>query len=298
MNVKTWMLTALSLLVVACNDQKPDESGDVAPAVRDFYVSFEAVGVEEPWQVAGKLRVPQGIEGPMPAVVIVHGSNGVDTRGDYHASSLNAHGIATLEIDLWAARQNFSGAGGRPQAVSETLPDAYGALSFLAALPFINSDKIGIMGFSWGGVVSMLTATKPYTDLYAQDNLHFAAHVPFYPVCWVYNTIPGYEFADLTGAPVMILAGAEDDYDAPDTCPALVSSLPPEAQSHVTVTVYPGATHGWNMQGNMKAVVEDPFSHLGQGGEVRIFSNPEIAEKSRLATDAFFLKVFGITGKI
>ncbi|NND97179.1 MAG: alpha/beta hydrolase, partial [Pirellulaceae bacterium] len=134
------------------------------PDVRRSYVAFEAFGVTESWPVAGELRIPQSEQDKFPAVIIVHGSNGVDTRGEYHAMSLNEKGIITLEIDMWAARKNFSGAGQRPKGVPETLPDAYGALIYLASLPFVDAQRIGIMGFSWGGVVTMLTATKPYND--------------------------------------------------------------------------------------------------------------------------------------
>ncbi len=291
-NLKTWIIAMGTLLFAACDEGTEQQNASIEPQTRTFYVSFDAVSVESPWPVAGKLNVPQAAKDPLPAVVIVHGSNGVDTRGDYHARSLNEHGIATLEIDLWAARGNFSGAGGRPQSVAETLPDVFGALAYLSALPFIDGDRIGVMGFSWGGVVSMLSATTAYAETYGVNGQRFAAHLPFYPVCWVYNTVPGYEFKDLTGAPVQILAGELDDYDAPDTCPQLLASLAEEDRRHVSVTVYPGATHGWNVQGDIKAVIEDPFSHLGQGGEVRFYANPEIAERSRKAAEDFFRAVF------
>ena len=37
-------------------------------------------------------------------MLILHGSAGVDSRGDFYARALNAAGIATLEIDYWEAR--------------------------------------------------------------------------------------------------------------------------------------------------------------------------------------------------
>jgi dienelactone hydrolase len=227
-------------------------------------------------------------------VLIVHGSNGVETRGRYHAKSLNAVGIVTLEVDLWAARGNFSGAGKRPAGVPETLPDAFGALAFLAELSFVDADRIGVMGFSWGGVVTMLSATKPYTEKFAPEGLGFAAHVAFYPVCWGYNTVPGHEFRELTGAPVLILAGELDTYDAPTSATDLVAGLSEEARKHVSAHVYPGATHGWNIQGDVDVTIDDPFSHRGRGGEVRITSNREIAEKSRVRTEGFFREAFGL----
>jgi dienelactone hydrolase len=92
-------------------------------------VSFPALGSPTPLQVAGRLSLPTKAEGKVPAVVIAHGSGGVDSRGSFHAEALHEAGFATLEIDMWAARGLSGGADGRPKAVMETLPDAYGALN-------------------------------------------------------------------------------------------------------------------------------------------------------------------------
>ena len=56
-----------------------------------------------PLTVAGKLKLPT-VETPGPAVLICHGSDGVDTRGEFYAGALGDAGIATLEIDMWSAR--------------------------------------------------------------------------------------------------------------------------------------------------------------------------------------------------
>jgi len=175
----------------------------------------------------------------MPAVLIVHGSAGVDSRGEMHALDLNRAGFVTLEIDMWGARGLAGGTEGRPKAVWETLPDAYGAFEYLARLPEVDPNRIGITGFSWGGVVAMLTATKKYNEQYLSNGQHFAGHMPFYPVCWVYNTVPGYEFGGLTGVPVRILTGGRDRYDNdPHKCPNLAASLTPKDRALVTVKVY------------------------------------------------------------
>ena len=268
------------------------------PQPRVCYVTFPNALQEHPLTIAGQLRIPTR-DGNVPAVVIVHGTAGVDSRGSYHAEALNEAGIATLELDMWSARGLNGGTGpsGRPEGVPETLPDAYGALLYLASHPGIDSQRIGITGFSWGGVVSMLTATRPYSELYmGASPLRFAAHAPFYPVCWGYNKIPGYEFAELTGAPVFIQSGECDAYDEPDSCKKLVNALPEQARREVTVTMYPDATHGFNRLEPAQTVT-DPFSHLGQGGEVRFEANLDAAPRSRQATVDFFERAFAAVGK-
>lgn len=144
--------------------------------------------------------------GKPPAVLIVHGSAGVDTRGPLMANALLQVGIATFEIDMWTPRRLRDGVNSVPRPAIETLPDAFGALKFLSSFPLIDPARIGITGFSLGGAVSMLTASKPLADQYGPPGLRFRAHAPLYPVCWAYNSPqrPQYVFKELTGAPVLI----------------------------------------------------------------------------------------------
>lgn len=258
------------------------------------YVNFQSLDPVSPLTVSAQLRVPTTNAGEkIPAVVIVHGSAGVDSRGKFYAEALNDAGIATLEIDMWAARGWLGGITGRPRGVPETLPDAYGALKFLSEQPSIDPERIGIMGFSWGGVVTMLTATAPYTSLYTGGTLKFAAHVAHYPVCWVYNHVPGYAFNAFTGSPVLIQAGELDAYDEPDTCPKLVKSLPASDQAFISVRMYRNATHAWDRL-QPAITVTDPFSHLGKGGQVEFVPNPGKAFQSRSNAVRFFQEAFGM----
>ena len=119
---------------------------------------------------------------------------------------------------MWAGR-SITGSHSRPRRVPESLPEAYGAYKFLSANPAIDPKRIGIMGFSWGGVVSMLTANRPYTDQYLNPGAKFAAHAPNYPICWVYNKVPGYEFNSFPGSSVFIQGCRLHPSDLPDTPP-------------------------------------------------------------------------------
>lgn len=266
--------------------------GSDAPAPTVTKVTYASLDPVKPLAVPAELRVPQGQR--VPAVVIVHGSSGIDSRGISYAKELNAVGIATLEIDMWAARGITSGAAGRPQTVPETLPDAYGALKYLASQPTIDARRIGIMGFSWGGVVSMLTATAPYTQKYmAGTSLAFAAHAPNYPVCWVYSRVPGYEFKAFTGAKVFVQGGDLDTYDLPNTCPDLAQSVAAITPGLLTVKMYQGATHGFDRT-EPTITINDPFAYLGKGGAVVMAPNLAVAAQARAATVAFFQAQFGM----
>jgi dienelactone hydrolase len=232
--------------------------------------------------IEGKLSLPPALVAPwrcesgkharkMAAVVILHGSNGVDSRGDFYEAALNAEGIATLQIDMWQAR-GVTGIADRPAAPILTYPDAFNALAFLAARPDIDAERIGVLGFSWGGVVSLAAAEQLYSGEFGGGR-KFAAHVANYPVCWGANdtTIPaldppaqkGTQFLHLTGAPVLIQVGSKDSYDNGTAhCVALAASVNPSNGNVVSVNQYPGATHAWDRL-MVPETALDPFADEG-----------------------------------
>lgn len=270
------------------NDLYRRDNSDRLSAKLSF-VSILVTNGDKNWNLGAVLRVPYKKDGDkVPAVIIVHGSGGVDSRGGHYAQELNKIGIATLEIDLWAAR-GVKTALERPKTVQETLPDTYAALNFLVNNPNIAANKIGITGFSWGGVVSMLTSVEANNIKYAINGERFAAHAPFYPVCWVYNKAPGYEFKDLTGAPILIQAGKADLYDAPDTCEKLLETVPAKDRANVKLIMHDNATHAWERR-EPDAEAFDPYSHLGKGGFVPLKYNAKAAEDGTNALMEFFTK--------
>ena len=265
--------------------------------------------------IEGKLSLPPASVAPwrcesgkharkMAAVVILHGSNGVDSRGDFYEAALNAEGIATLQIDMWQAR-GVTGIADRPAAPILTYPDAFNALAFLAARPDIDAEHIGVLGFSWGGVVSLAAAEQLYSGEFGGGR-KFAAHVANYPVCWGANdtSIPaldppaqkGTQFLHLTGAPVLIQIGSKDSYDNGTAhCVALAASVNPSNGNVVSVNQYPGATHAWDRL-MVPETALDPFADEGSyfrtGILPTVVITPDVAQAylSRDRVARFFLK--------
>ena len=101
------------------------------------------------------------------------------------------------------------------------------------------------------------------------------------------------KFSELTGAPLLLQAGARDDYDEPDSCARLVESLPQASRDRVELRVYPEATQAWDRL-EPAMTVEDPMSHAGRGGTVAIEPSPEVAEQSRQAVLEFFQRHLGV----
>jgi len=235
-------------------------------------------------------RIPRNTTSPLSAVIIIHSSGGVDSTGMFYAKALNKQGIATLELDLWSRGALTGGPNDRPESPLLNLPDAISALHYLAQRPEINPGKIGIIGFSWGGALSMLTATEQYMSMSGSD-LRFAGHIAHYPVCWAYNFVPGFEFNNLTGAPILIQSGERDDYDLPETCSNMLNAIPDIDQEFVTLKMYKNAFHAWDRL-EPELVVPDPLSHLGQGGLVTLSPNRYLARKSKRKVVKFFNQLF------
>lgn len=251
------------------------------------YVTFPSLH-EKPLSIAARLRIPTDGPSPVPAVVILHGSAGPSEREGGYAVALNRAGIATLEADQWAARSLEGGADGRPRTVLETLPDVFGALAYLSSRqPTIDPTRVGLMGFSFGGIATVLASTKTYSAKFGRDR-QFAAFMPCYPVCWMYGRVPGYEFRDLVGGPVFLLTAELDQYDNdPGAGDKLVASLPASDRALVSSTTMPSCHHAFDMP-DTDMVVTDPSSNRGAGGTAIMRYNPPAAAEAHRHAVAFF----------
>ncbi|WP_439606182.1 dienelactone hydrolase family protein [Hydrogenophaga sp.] len=278
-------ITAIVAMPVAM--AQTDQKVEVATIGQPLYP-----GASVPVRVPAVLRLPEGA-GPFPAVVIVHGSAGVDGRGAALAEELRRAGIVSLELDMWKPRGLTGGTGSRPRIISDTLPDAWGAWAHLAADARVDPKRIGITGFSWGGAVAWITAfgLKPLGAPPGIREARFAAHVPFYGGCSSYlpSGKGGKALAALgvkpTGAPMLYVIGTKDDYEmSPDACNELAKAYPDAA---MRVRLVEGATHGFD--GPEYGRFHDPLARDSTGGHIVVRSDPESARIVR-AEVASFLK--------
>lgn len=269
------------------------------------FVEFQSINLEnnsEVLTIKGKLQLPAQknchhrdkfnrfkcrSEKLLPAVVILHDAAGVDSRGDFYAQKLNQAGIATLEIDMWEAR-GITSTADCPALPMYTYPDAFAALTYLSQRSDIDPERIGVMGFSWGGIVTLATATETNVATYG-NGLKFAAHAANYPLCYLFNSpLPGSEFYNLTGAPILVQIGEKDDYDMSSApCQAVKASLTDEEQSNFEVVSYSDAYHDFDRL-KVPTSLMVPYANLGSGGKVNLIPNVNAAYKSRDKIVAFF----------
>ena len=199
-----------------------------------------------PATVQAELFLPPGAgpDGSTPAVVMLHGAAGnIAERGATYGPQLASMGVAVLVIDTFGSRPELGGTfQQRLLNITETMfdADAYAGLRYLAGRPEIDRRHVVLTGFSYGGMASMYALYAQMADRFVPPDLRFAGHVSFYGPC-----IARFDDSRTTGAPLLMLYGAQDQLIRPDRCQAIAQDLR-GGGSAVQVIAYPGAVHQWD----------------------------------------------------
>jgi dienelactone hydrolase len=251
------IIPMVTLVLAACSSVGPETAKvedisipSITPAVgadlpgTPLIVSGKLTVATQPLNVPGELYLPKNATTPMPAVILVHGSGGLDYEGDHireWAGKLNTWGVAALIIDTYGPRGiSETVSDQRRISIFAQIADAYAALKQLSADPRIDRNRIAIMGFSRGAIVTMDTAMETLREGFGGGNLRFAAHVALYSGCNI-------AFADRATdkAPMLFLHGEADDFTPMAPCREYSKWLQSMGNA-VTFVSYPGALHGFD----------------------------------------------------
>ena len=187
-------------------------------------------------------------QNPVPAMVILHGSGGIKEGREMEYAQLFAdNGIASLVVDYYA-----------PRGVIETTPyvmktmittevdimsDAYSALKILGTHPFIDAERIGVTGYSYGGMATRYVLDARLKEIMAKAVAPFALHMDIYGPC--HQTL-GYNVT--TGAPYLAVHGDSDNSVDPQLCQIIYKDI--EAGGSIVEShVIAGAGHAWENNG-------------------------------------------------
>jgi Dienelactone hydrolase family len=134
--------------------------------------------------LAGELRIPAGA-GRLPAMILVHGSDGLNSAVERWAQELNQIGVAAFLLDCFSGRGITNTVGDQSQLHNlNMMVDAYKALEVLTQDPRLDANRIAIMGFSKGAFLAVYTSIERFRTLYGPANgSHFAAHIGLYTPC-------------------------------------------------------------------------------------------------------------------
>ncbi|MFW5681088.1 MAG: dienelactone hydrolase family protein [Pseudomonadota bacterium] len=203
-------------------------------------LSGETAAVE----AVGRLFLPMEREGPVPAVVLLHGAGGVMAARELtYARQFAAMGWAALVVDVFGSRvEPGTRFVERLLNVTEAmfLADAFAALDYLAAHPAIDGNRVALVGFSYGGMAATYAVHEQVARTFAPAGRRFAAHVAFYAPC-----IARFDAVMTTGAPFAMLYGTGDAIVDPRRCAEVVADVR-SGGSPVLVEILEGAAHQWD----------------------------------------------------
>jgi carboxymethylenebutenolidase len=109
------------------------------------------------------LVLPEGT-GPFPGVVMIHEWWGLDTETREKADRLSRHGFAVLAVDAYRGRSADT-VPGAIMLVSTTpreriAADVDAGWSYLTGLPQVDRQRVGAVGFCFGGTQTMLLGVR------------------------------------------------------------------------------------------------------------------------------------------
>ena len=193
-------------------------------------------------KIPAELLLPKTVAGRGPAMVIMHGSGGLSHQREYrYAGELNKEGIGAVVLDSFSPR-GVATTGGQQEriATSTMLGDVYALLNLLQTHPKVDPDRIGIMGFSRGGSVTVFAVDEQVRSALATGTNRFAVGVAFYPAC-----VAQLRQVSPTGAPLFMLLGEQDSYTPAVQCERYIEKMKASGFP-VTTIKYPNAHHGWD----------------------------------------------------
>jgi dienelactone hydrolase len=150
---------------------------------------------------------------PYPAVVVLHGCNGMFGHSAVIADRLSVSGYATLAVDSLGPR--VRGITNRcDKGLPEQAFDAYAALRDLSQLDFVDPARVAVLGESEGGyqALHLMDHDSPAAQFFTE---RFRAAIVYYPYC----DIPA---AKMTG-PTLILIGEADETSPVEQCRDMVA---------------------------------------------------------------------------
>jgi dienelactone hydrolase len=194
-----------------------------------------------PHQLRGLLRRPPGA-GRAPAVVLLHDCVG-DWRGidERWGKLLASWGYAALTVDSYGSRGIASACNN--EQIPPDLFDAYSALMFLRASPFVIAERIAVMGVSAGGTRTLWSVERGFVERQFREK--FRAAIALYPRCF-----------SVTGritVPTLILVGERDEWTRAADCRELArraaggdNASEDSDRAPLRLVVYPGAHHAFD----------------------------------------------------
>jgi dienelactone hydrolase len=230
-----------------------------APAFSAEMVTIKGSGRDT---FIASLTKPDG-KGTFPAIILLHGSIGFDKHYDDWAERLASWGYVALLLDSFGSR----GQSSLSDPPSTRAQDICYAKSYLSELPFVDPERIGLIGWSQRGSAALAALCVRFPSL--QKEYPFRAVVTFYPYC--FRALADLDF------PLLILIGELDDRCPVSLC---MERMPHRrTENEVILKIYPRAYHGFDVEGIDTSYLDRRYRY-----------NPTAAADSMIQVKTFLAK--------
>jgi carboxymethylenebutenolidase len=214
----------------------PAEAAQVAPDDAELIsapVQFPSEGV----QVRGYLSRPKAA-GRNPGVIVIHENRGLTDHIQDVARRFGKEGFAALAPDLLSragGTASFATPDEARTAIGKLTQDGVdrdlrAAFDYVRGLDAVRGDRLGVVGFCWGGANTLRMATQVR---------ELAAAVPFYGR----NPNP-LDLVERITCPLLIIYGEDDPFIMPGV-PALEAALKKYGKTY-EIKIYPAAKHAFH----------------------------------------------------
>jgi len=227
----SWALAQFDIRAAA--NQAPDLTFPEAPRTPGPYSSLEMA-----------IYKPDGA-GPFPALVLVHTCGGLRPEIQDWAKHALERGYVAFVIDSLGPRGVKSVCiPPSPVNIWRGVKDAFQALEHLQRFDFVDQSRVGLMGFSWGGMVGLLASSRSVAATFSSKR--FASVASFYPACYFSTARGAVEFLRPdTDRPTLVLMGELDNETPPADCLPRLETLKGKG-APVSWHLYPKTTHCWD----------------------------------------------------
>jgi carboxymethylenebutenolidase len=185
-------------------------------------------------EIKGFLAQPEG-KGPFPAIVVIQEWWGLNDWIKQNAEHFAKQGFVALAPDLYRGKvgtdMKTASALMKGMPNDRALRDLKAAVATLAALPNVNKNKIGSIGWCLGGGLSLQLAV-------ADPQVHACA------MCYG-RVIPDADKLTSLKAPVLGVFGAKDKGIPPESVHAFEKALKSAGGTVEKIIIYPDAGHGF-----------------------------------------------------
>jgi dienelactone hydrolase len=210
--------------------------------------------------IAHLFRPQDSGDTPRPAIVMMHGCSGLLARNGRFiplyrawARTLLEKGYVVLVVDSATSRgfgQTCSAGEARLTMWRDRPKDAYAALQYLQAQPFVRADRIALIGWSQGGGVALLSINDKSIGRPAQLKDDFKGAVSFYPgACSETFQSKPYTQVEPQGwttrVPLLVLFGAADVWTPLKPCQAFLEAATARGNP-IELKTYANAVHAFD----------------------------------------------------